>query len=343
MTLWLLDSLPGDLVLRQAAGDRLVERDRLDCLRLDSRDRLQMVASQEPHGPHDVVDPIWHLTRVAVQEPQVPIPRVQAALAPLVANWVRPHVEPGDQLLLLFQPGLPEAFRQALLEEVGRLSHPSLVAGFSPGLLALWAAEHSGPLRLGNLDWYLEAEVQFRIPGSHTQRELQSLRVVVEESATMGEQALLTRALQRGARWLEGDISQLEIGLDLQPHLLVRQGREGALELASLECGSTGVARLHGWRPGWLWLGCGRGSHWSGAEALAAVHLEARGALELEWQVDSAMNLDLHVQAEGSMPPVRLRRTLPRPLIIALNRLKADPIATSTALEPSSQQKEHAA
>lgn len=319
MSLWLLDLLLGDLVLCRVGHAHLEEVDRLERVRLDGRDRLQMVAAQEPHGPHDLVDPIWHLTHLAMQQ-ESGAPAVQQALGPIVADWLRPKLASGDRLLVLFQPGMLDPFRQSLLEDLGRLSHPRLVAGVSLGLLALWGDQLNrteSTTSLGSPRWRLEAIS--RLEG--LQRcSLASLRWQ-DDPCSWAEHNLLAQALVAGAGWLEGDRDGQTLELDLQPRLQVRHGSDGTLELGELEPGRGGAARLTGLRPGWLWLGCGRGNHWSGADPLAALPLELRGALDLDWVVNPAMRLELSLRGSRQEQPLLLRRQLPRPLLVTVNRL----------------------
>jgi hypothetical protein len=342
MSLFLLDLLLGDLVLCRVGHAHLQEVDRLERVRLDGRDRVQMVAAQEPHGPHDLVDPIWHLTHLAMQrEPGATA--VQRALGPIVADWLRPRLASGDRLLVLFQPGMPDAFRQSLLEDLGRLSHPRLVAGVSLGLLALWGDQLNrteSTTSLGSPRWRMEAISRLEGP---QRRSLASLRWQ-DDPGSWAEHNLLAQALVAGAEWLEGDRDGQTLEVDLQPRLQVRRGSDGTLELGELEPGVDGAARLTGLRPGWLWLGCGRGGHWSGADPLAALPLELRGSLDLDWVVDPAMRLELSLRGSGQEEPLVLRRQLPRPLLVTVNRLGlAGAAAADLSLDSPHQWEEHAA
>jgi len=342
MSLWLLDLLMGEIVLCRVGLAQLEEVDRLERVRLDGRDRVQVVAAQEPHGPHNLVDPIWHLTHLAMLQ-ELGAPSVQKALGPIVADWLRPRLASGDQLLVLFQPGMPDAFRQSLLEDLGRLSQPRLVAGFSLGLLALWGVQlncSESATSLGSPRWRLEAVSRVEGP---QRRSLASLRWQ-DDPGSWAEHNLLAQALVAGARWLEGDRDGQTLEVDLQPRLQVRQGPDGTLELGELEPGAAGAARLTGLRPGWLWLGCGRGYHWSGADPLAALALELRGSLDLDWVVDPAMRVALSLRGPGQREPLVLRRQLPRPLLVTVNRLGlAGAAAADLSLDSPHQWEEHAA
>jgi hypothetical protein len=315
----LLDISTGEICLRSIYEDACPRLAVLPAIVLNELNELQVSEELNQNVSNRMYYPILRLSEAWLRD-GIEKTIFSTELVRCIRDWIKLQIESKTRLIVLFQLGLPDYFRQILLDSLASIASLEMLAGVNAWTLALMQPGEDTELRFGTEDWsVLGTRKQLTRTGS---RPVWSLEYLSMLHVGYEPDESLATTLWKLVACIEGEG---HIELNMQPNLQIysKDIDDECLKLSTLECESSGKIIIDRGINEILHFGCGHGSKWSGAEVLARVDLRSKcdRQIELNWQVSTTMELHLQLKTVDNND-ISCIRQIPRPLIIVINRLK---------------------